>query len=45
MMIIESNVIERHPVEAAVLIGSPVSQIVVAVYPSEHIKWVPVYVL
>jgi len=40
VMIIEGNTMERHPVEAGVPQGSPVSPILIAIYISELIKWV-----
>jgi len=43
-MIIEGNAMERHPVEAWVPQGSPVSQIVFSIYTSELMKWVEEYV-
>jgi len=43
-MIIEGNAMERHPVEAGVPQGSPVSPILFAIYTSELIKWVEEYV-
>jgi len=43
-MIIEGNAMERHPVEAAVPQGSPVSPILFAIYTSGLIKWVEEYV-
>jgi len=39
-MIIEGNAMERHPVGAGVLQGSPVSPILFAIYTSGLIKWV-----
>jgi len=42
-MIIEGNALERHPVEAWVPQGSPVSPILFAIYTSELIKWVEEY--
>jgi hypothetical protein len=39
-MVIEGNVMERHPVEAAIPQGSPVSSILFAIYISGLIKWV-----
>jgi len=39
-MIIEGNAMERHPVEAGVPQGSPVSPILFAIYTSGLIKWV-----
>jgi len=43
-MIIEGNAMERHPVEAGVPQGSPVSPILFAIYTSGFIKWVEEYV-
>jgi len=43
-IIIEGNAMERHPVEAGVPQGSPVSPILFAVYTSGLIKWVEEYV-
>jgi len=43
-MIIEGNDMERHPVEAGVPQGSPVSPILFAIYTSGVIKWVEAYV-
>jgi len=43
-MIIEGNAIERHPVEAGVPQGSPVSPILCAMYTSGLMKWVEEYV-
>ena len=43
-MIIEGNTMERHPVEAGVPQGSPVSPILIAIYTSGLIKWVEEYV-
>jgi len=43
-MIIEGNAMERHPVEAGVPQGSPVSLILFAIYTSGLIKWVEEYV-
>jgi hypothetical protein len=43
-MIIEANAMERHPVEAGVPQGSPVSPILFAIYTSGLIKWVEEYV-
>jgi len=43
-MIIEGNAIERHPVEAGVTQGSPVSPILLAIYTSGVIKCVEEYV-
>jgi hypothetical protein len=43
-MIIEGNAMERHPVEAGVPQGSPVSPILFAIYTSGLIKWVEEYV-
>ena len=42
-MIIEGNAMERHPVEAGVPQGSPVSPILFAIYTSGMIKWVQEY--
>jgi len=42
-MIIEGNAIERHPVEAGVTQGSPVSQILFAIYTAALIKLVEEY--
>jgi len=42
-MIIKGNAMERHPVEAGVTQGSPVSPIVFAIYASGLIKWVEEY--
>jgi len=42
-MVIEGNAMERHPVEAGVPQGSPVSLILFAVYTSGLIKWVEEY--
>jgi len=39
-MIIRGNAMESQPVEAGVLQGSPVLQIVFAIYTSGYIKWV-----
>jgi len=39
-MIIEGNAMDRHPVEAGVGQGSPVSPILFAIYTSGLIKWV-----
>jgi hypothetical protein len=39
-MVIEGNAMERHPVEAGVPQGSPVSPILSAMYTSGLIKWV-----
>jgi hypothetical protein len=39
-MVIEGNVTERHPVEAGIPQGSPVSPILFAMYTSELRKWV-----
>ena len=44
-MIIEGNTMERHPVDAGVPQGSPVSPILFAMYTSGLIKWVEEYVL
>jgi len=43
-MMIEGNSMERHPVEAGVPQGSPVSPILFAIYTSGLIKWVEEYV-
>jgi len=43
-IIIEGNVMERHPVEAGVPQGSPVSLILFAIYTLGLIKWVKEYV-
>jgi len=43
-MVIEGNAMERHPVEAGVPQGSPVSLILFAIYTSGLIKWVEEYV-
>ena len=43
-MIIEGNAMERHPVEAGVPQGSPVSPILFAIYTSGLTKWVEEYV-
>jgi len=43
-MIIEGNAMERHPVEAGVWQGSPVSPILFAIYTSGLIKWLEEYV-
>jgi len=43
-MIIEANVMERHPVEAGVPKGSPVSPILFPIYTSGLIMWVEEYV-
>jgi len=43
-MIIEGNANERHPVEAGVPQGSPVSPIIFALYTTGHIKWVEEYI-
>ena len=43
-MIIVGNAMERHPVEAGVLQGSPVSPILFAIYTAGLIKWVEEYV-
>jgi len=39
-MIIEGNAMERHPVEAGVPQGSPMSPILFAIYTSGLNKWV-----
>jgi len=44
-MRIEGNNMERHPVEAGVLQGWPVSPIILSIYTSGLIKWVEEYVL
>jgi hypothetical protein len=43
-LIIEGNAMQRHPVEAVVPQGSPVSPILFAIYTSGLIKWVKEYV-
>jgi len=43
-IIIDGNAMERHPVEAGVPQGSPVSPILFAIYTSGLIKWVEEYV-
>ena len=43
-IVIEGNAMERHPVEAGVLQGLPVSPILFAIYTSGLIKWVEEYV-
>jgi len=43
-MIIEGNAMDRHPVEAGVPQGSPVSPILFAIYTLGLIKWVEEYV-
>jgi len=43
-MIIEDNTVQRHPLEAGVPQGSPVSPILFAIYTSGLIKWVEEYV-
>jgi len=43
-MIIAGNAMERRPVETGVPQGSPVSQILIAIYTSGLIKWVEEYV-
>jgi len=43
-MIIEGNAMDRHPVEAGVPQGSPVSPILFAIFTSGLIKWVQEYV-
>jgi hypothetical protein len=43
-MVIEGNAMERHPVEAEVPQGSPVSPILFAIYTPGLIKWVEQYV-
>jgi len=42
-MVIEGNVMERHPVEAGVPQGSTVSPILFEIYTSGLIKWVEEY--
>jgi len=42
-MITKGNAIDRHPVVAGVLQGSPVSLILFAIYTSGLIKWVEEY--
>ena len=42
-MVIEGNAMERHPVEAGVPQGSPVSPILFAIYTSGRIEWVKEY--
>jgi len=42
-MVIERNAMKRHPVEAGVPQGSPVSPILFAIYTSGLIKWVEEY--
>jgi len=44
-MIMEGNGMERHPVEAGVPQGSPVSPIFFAIFTSVLIKWVEEYLL
>jgi hypothetical protein len=44
-MIIKGNAMERHPLEAGVLQGSPVSTILFAIYTSGLIIWVEEFVL
>jgi len=39
-IIIEGNVIQRHPVEASVLQGSPISPILFVIHTAGLIKWV-----
>jgi hypothetical protein len=43
-MIIEGNAMDRHPVEAGVHQGSPVSPILCAIYTSGLIQWIEEYV-
>jgi len=43
-MIIEGKAMERHPVEAGVPQGSPLSPILFAIFTSGLIKWVEDYV-
>jgi len=43
-MIIEGNAMERHPGEACVLQGSPMSPILFAIYTSGRINWVEEYI-
>jgi hypothetical protein len=43
-MIIEGNAMDRHPVDAGVPQGSPVSPILFVIYTSGLIKWVEEYV-
>jgi len=43
-MVIQGNSMERHPVEAGVPPGSPVSPILFAIYTSGLIRWVEEYV-
>jgi hypothetical protein len=43
-MIFKGNTMERHPVEAGVPQGSPVSPILCVIYTSGMIKWVEEYV-
>jgi hypothetical protein len=43
-MVIDGNASERHPVEAGVRQGSPVSPILIAICTSALIKWVEEYV-
>jgi hypothetical protein len=39
-MVIEGNVMEKHPVQAGVVQGSPVSPIIIAINTSGLIQWV-----
>jgi hypothetical protein len=39
-MMIEGNAMDRHPVEAGIPPGSPVSEILCAIYTSGLFKWV-----
>jgi len=43
-MILESNAMERHPVEAGILQGSPMAPILFTINTSGLIKWVREYV-